>query len=58
MTTRVEHMKALKAAWKRAPTGPEKDIAFERFESAQRSNVAKMAKAAMAYLHKAEAALK
>jgi len=31
MTTRAEHMKALKAAWKAAPPGPEKKAALENY---------------------------
>jgi hypothetical protein len=51
-------MKALKAAWERAPIGRQKDIAFKNYEAAQRSNAARMEKSASAHLHKVEAALK
>ena len=58
MQTRVEHMKALKAAWERAPMGPQKEAALTNYEAAQNSNIARMEKAAMDYLRKAEAALR
>jgi hypothetical protein len=52
MTTRTEHMKALKATWQRAPIGPRKDAALKRYESAQRSNIAKIERAAMSHQYK------
>ena len=58
MTTRIEYMKTLKAAWERAPIGRQKDIAFKNYVAAQRSKAAKMEKTASAHLRKVEAALK
>ena len=55
MTTRVEQMKKLKAAWERAPTDSLKNSALQNYEAAQKSNVARMERAAIAYLKKAEA---
>lgn len=58
MKTRVEHMKALKAAWERSPEGPQKDAALKSYEAAIKSNIARIEKAAMDHLHRTEAALK
>ena len=58
MKTRVEHMKALKITWEMAPKGARKDAALKSYEAAIESNVARIEKAAMNHLHKAEAALK
>ncbi len=58
MKTRLEHMKALKAAWERAPTGPQKDAALTSYEAAKESNIARIERAAMDHLRKAEAALR
>jgi hypothetical protein len=58
MKTRVEHMKALKVTWQRAPKGTQKDAAFESYEAAKACNVARIEKAAMNHLQKAVAALK
>jgi hypothetical protein len=58
MKTRVEHMKALKVTWERAPKGAQKDAALKSYEAAIESNIARIEKAAMDHLHKAEAALK
>jgi hypothetical protein len=58
MKTRVEHMKVLKDTWERAPKGPQKDAALKSYETAQACNIARIEKAAMNHLRKAEAALK
>lgn len=58
MTTRVEHMKALKTAWERAPAGPRKDTALKCYKDARALNIARIEKAAMDHLQKTEAALK
>ncbi len=58
MKTRLEHMKALKAEWEQAPTGPQKVAALANYEAAQESNIARIEKAAMHHLRKAEAALR
>jgi hypothetical protein len=58
MTTCVEQMKVLKATCENAPPGPEKEAAIKAYEMAQKDNVAKIEKAADAYLDKAVDALK
>jgi transcriptional regulator len=51
-------MKVLKDTWERAPKGPQKDAALKSYETAQACNIARIEKAAMNHLRKAEAALK
>lgn len=58
MKTRVQQMKALKVTWERAPEGPQKDAALKSYEAAKARNVARIEKAAMTHLLKADAALK
>ena len=36
MTTRVEHMLALKAAWEKAQAGPQREAALKNYEAAQK----------------------
>jgi hypothetical protein len=38
MTTRVEHMLALKAAWEKAQAGPQREAALKNYEAAQKAN--------------------
>jgi hypothetical protein len=49
MTARVNYMAALKSAWERAPTGPEKLAALIKYEGAKHSNIARIEKAATVY---------
>ena len=58
MKSRIEHMKALKHTWERAPKGPEKDAALTSYEAAKACNIARIEKAAMNHLRKTDAALK
>jgi len=58
MKSRVEHMKALRATWETAPTGPAKEAALKNYEAAQKSNAARIEKAATDHLRRSEAALK
>jgi hypothetical protein len=37
-------MKALKAKWETAPTGPQKEAALMNYETAQKSNIARIEK--------------
>ena len=47
-------MAALKSTWEHAPTGPEKLAALTKYERAKQSNIARIEKAATAYLLKAK----
>jgi hypothetical protein len=55
MTTRVNYMAALKSAWERAPSEPEKAAALIKYEGAKQINVARIEKAATAHLLKVKA---
>jgi len=54
MTTRVNYMAALKSAWERAPSEPEKAAALIKYEGAKHSNIARIEKAATVYHIKAK----
>jgi hypothetical protein len=56
MTTRVDYMAALKSAWERAPSEPEKAAALLKYQGAKQSNIDRIEKAATAYLLKAKPA--
>lgn len=58
MTTRAEHMQALKTAWEMAPSGAQKEAALRDYQAAQKTNLARTKKAAADYLSKAVDALK
>jgi hypothetical protein len=49
MVTRINYMAALKSAWKRAPSAPEKAAAQQKYEGAKQSNAARIEKAATAH---------
>jgi hypothetical protein len=53
MTTRVEHMKALKAAWEEAQAGPRREAALENYEAAQKANATRSDMQARRYLRAA-----
>lgn len=55
MKSHVEHMKALKATWERAPTGPNKNAALKNYEAALKTSIARIERAAIIHLRKAEA---
>jgi hypothetical protein len=56
MKTRVNYMAALKSAWERAPSEPEKVAALLKYEGAKQSNIARIEKAATAYCRKTDIA--
>jgi hypothetical protein len=56
MTTRADYMAALKSAWERAPSEPDKVAALIKYQSAKQSNIARIEKAATAHLLKAKSA--
>jgi hypothetical protein len=56
MTTRVHYMAVLKAAWERAPAGPEKLAALIKYEGAQQPDIGRIEKAATVHLLKTKAA--
>ncbi|WP_417725579.1 hypothetical protein [Salipiger sp.] len=39
--TTAEKMTSVKAAWDKAPSGPEKDAALKHYEAAEKANTAK-----------------
>jgi hypothetical protein len=50
MITRANYLTVLKAAWERAPAGPEKLAALLKYEGAQQSNIARVEKSATIHL--------
>ena len=58
MTTRLQHMKALKAPWEAAPAGRQKEGALKNYEAAQKANATRIDRQAKCYLHAAAAAFK
>ena len=56
MTTRVDYMGALKSAWERATTEPEKTAALLKYQRAKQSNIDRIERAATAHLLKAKSA--
>jgi hypothetical protein len=55
MTTRLNYMAALKSAWEKAPSEPEKVAALKKYQGAKQSNAARIEKAAKAHLLKSKA---
>jgi hypothetical protein len=58
MTTRVEHMLALKAAWENAPAGPQREAALKNYEAAKKANASRSDLQARHHLGAAAVAVK
>ena len=58
MTTRVEQMLALKAAWEKAQAGPQRKAALQNYEAAQKANATRSDIQARRHLGAADAAVK
>lgn len=54
----ADEMKAVKAAWDKAPAGPKKDAALKEYKMAEQAHAKKDEKACMGALAKAKTAMK